>query len=128
MKPLMPSPGSPKIVSTPQSMRRSARTSEAVWSAIGSSCESAYRERGGARGGQPQARQERGGVARRLLPAGALRVGAGRLPRLRQPEHLGQVQRAPPGGLANLFAAAEAVGDEQCFWRRLADGGEDHPL
>jgi hypothetical protein len=30
MKPLIPSPGSPKTVSTPQSMRRSTNRSEAV--------------------------------------------------------------------------------------------------
>jgi len=30
MTPLIPSPGRPKIVSTPQSMRRSTRTSEAA--------------------------------------------------------------------------------------------------
>jgi hypothetical protein len=36
----------------------------------------------------------------------------------------GDVQRVAVSELGDLFAATEAVGDDEAFWRRVADGGE----
>src|SRR2546423_9869528 len=43
-------------------------------------------------------------------------------------EDLGGVHDAPPGGLADLLAAAEPVGDEQRLGWRRSHGREHRPL
>jgi len=46
----------------------------------------------------------------------------------RQPQHLREVQSAPPGRLGDLLAAAEAVGDDQGVGRRLAHRRQQRKL